>query len=1020
MIKGRKIPLVVWYSIMFVVIATISYSGLFLAGRTLIWEVDGIAQHFPILLEFQKILRGGSQGLFSWSWNLGLGADQLTTFAYYVVGDPFNYLVALIPTAHLEWGYQALILLRLYCVGLAFLAFSRLFHFSRLSQLIGTLTYTFTAYTFYVGMHHPFFLLPMIWFPLLCWAIERVLRGRGWLPLSVMTAIVIMSNFYFAYLLALGSLIYALVRFWSRKRAHAPMRSFGQLFWRLLVAVLLGVGMAGIILVPTLLAMLHATRASFNFANGLWTYPINYYVNLPNRLLTNGGSVQYWITLGLSGISFISMIYTLRHFKRYWVLNWVLIVMTIGILLPSFAAVFNVFSTPSNRWLLLATLVFAYATMELVDHLADLTAADLKWIAGVSFGWLVLLWLVNGFYLNIRKHDLATYFILLALVGLLLAKNSLHLTGRQFNGLLLALVTLNLVNNGLGWLSTNTNANSTEQIRQGTAMKWVKGYLDGAQQGLPRTGAFYRTALVPDYYTMRSAESDVPMVLGTHTVGSYFSVQNADVGRLSQTLGNSEYAMNSPLGTLNGRTTFNNLLGVQYLFAREDQLKGHALPAGYDVVRTKSGEPRVYADQFIYGLSNHTGTVLLKSKDALPLVYTQTRRLNATQFKQLSAVDKEQALLQGVLTSGSARGVQTVSPQKIGQRVAYTVQADDTAVLDSTDKVIIYRNQHATGTSNGLSSALPAKTVKLTAKQRQQLTPATGMTAPSQKLLGLIQANQQLLQRNAQTNVHGLKSMVSDVQGHQIPYQLTIKHPQRYRNTELYLVLDGISYDRSSIQNELLTSQNTTVFTDRPYTKVDTLNDVRDGLKGNLSASGYSLTAQTVDNLVSFNQLGTTNMSDYELRTKAVINLGYSHSARKTIGLNFTSIKGLHFKSARLVAVPFGRRYHQQTRRLQKQGLQHLKVTDNQVTGTTTTTAAASVLTTSIPYSSGWHLQVDGKAVATQVVDQAFVGARLSAGCHVIKLTYQTPGLTVGRWLTVVCALTTLGLASWWGWKKWR
>ena len=1019
MIKGRKIPLAVWYSLMFVLIAAISYSGLFLAGRTLIWEVDGIAQHFPILLTFQEILRGGGQGLFSWSWNLGLGADQLTTFAYYVVGDPFNYLVAFIPRAHLEWGYQALILLRLYFVGLAFLAFSHQFKFSRFSQLIGSLTYTFTAYTFYVGMHHPFFLLPMIWFPLLCWAIERVLRGHSWLPLSVITAVVIMSNFYFAYLLALGSLIYAFVRFWARKREHAEMRSFVQLLWRLAVAALLGVGMAGIILVPTLLAMLHATRASFNFANGLLTYPINYYVNLPNRLLTNGGSVQYWITLGLSGISFISMIYTLRHFKRYWVLNWVLIAMMIGILVPSFAAVFNVFSTPSNRWLLMATLVFAYATMVLVDHITGLTAGDLKWIAGVSFGWLILIWLINGFYLNIRKHDIATYLILLALVGLLLAKRSLNLTSRQFNVLLLGVVTLNLANTGLGWLSTNTNSNSTEQIRRGTAMKWVKGYVDGAQTGLPKNGQFYRTALVPNYYTMRSAESDVPMVLGTHTVGSYFSVQNSYVGQLSQTLGNSEYAMNSPLGTLNGRTTFNNLLGVQYMFAREDQLKGQSLPAGYQVVKMKAGDPKIYPDQFIYGLSNHTGTVLLKSANALPLAYTQTQRLNTTKFNQLSAVDKEQALLQGAVTSDSASGVKTVAPKKTGQEVAYTVQADDTTVLDSTDKVIIYRNQHSTGTSNNLLSKLPDKTVTLTDKQRVSLTPATGMTNPSQRLLKLIQENQQWLAKNAQTNANGLKSMISDVQGHQVPYQLTIKHPKRYRNTEMYLVLDGITYDRSSIKNELKTSQNTNVFTDRPYTKVDYLDDIRDGLKGNLSASGYSLNAQTVDNLVSFNQLGTTNMSDYEPRTKAVINLGNSHSARKTIVLNFTSIRGMHFKSAKLIAVPFGKAYMQQTHRLQQQGLQGLKVTNNQVTGKTRTTKA-SVLTTSIPYSTGWQLQVDGKPVKTQVVNLAFVGARLSAGHHTIKLTYQTPGLTLGRWLTVICGLIVLGLASWQGWRWYR
>ncbi|MGJ3791344.1 YfhO family protein [Lactiplantibacillus argentoratensis] len=1013
----RKIPLVVWYTAMFVVIATITYSGLFLAGRTLIWEVDGIAQHFPILLEFQRILQHHPQQLFSWSWNLGLGADQLTTFSYYVVGDPFNYLVAFVSRAHLEWAYQALILLRLYFVGLAFLGFSRQFKFKRVSQLIGALTYTFTAYTFYVGMHHPFFLLPMIWFPLLCWAIERVLRGRHWLPLSLITAVVILSNFYFAYLLALGGLIYALVRYWSRRRDHLAMRSFGQLFWRLLVAVGLGVMMAGVLLVPSLLAMLTATRASFNFANGLTSYPINYYVNLPNRLLTNGGSVQYWVTLGLSSISFIAIIYTLRHFKRYWVLNWVLVVMMIGILLPQFAAVFNVFSTPSNRWLLMATLVFAYATMAFMDQVTALTAADLKWLAGISGGLLVVIWLINGFYLNIRKHDIATYLILLAFIGILLAKRSLKLTNRQFYVLLLGVVTLNLANNGLGWLSINTNSNSTEQLRQGAAMKWVKNYFDGAQKSLSTTGQFYRTALAPNYYTMRSAESDVPMVLGTHTVGSYFSVQNGYVGAFSQALGNSEYAMNSPLGSLDGRTTMYNLLGVKYLFAREDQLKNQALPAGYEVVKMKTGEPKIFADKFIYGMSNHTGTILLKSKNALPLVYTQRHQISQRQFNQLSAVDREQALLQGAVTTQPVSGVKTVKPTVTGKNVAYTVQADTTNVLDTLDKVIIYRNQHATGASNNVLTKLPADTITLTPEQRESLTPATGLTKPSNRVLNLIAANQKLVQKNQENNANGLTSMVSDVQGHQMPYQLTIQHPKKYRNTELYLMLDGISYRRSSIKHALTTSQNTNVFTARPYTKVDYLNDVRDGLKGNLSASGYSLTAQTTDNLTSFSQLGTTNMSDYEPRTSAVINLGYSKHARKLITLNYTSIRSLHFKSAKLIAVPLGKTYRQRTRQLQASGLKHQQVTNDQITGTTTTNAA-TLLTTSIPYSTGWQLQVDGRTVKTQVVNKGFVGAKLTAGHHRIRLTYHTPGLKIGVWLSFIGGVISILIACWWWIRK--
>ena len=39
---------------------------------------------------------------------------------FYIIGDPFSYLIALFPAAKLELGFQVLILLRLYCVGLPF------------------------------------------------------------------------------------------------------------------------------------------------------------------------------------------------------------------------------------------------------------------------------------------------------------------------------------------------------------------------------------------------------------------------------------------------------------------------------------------------------------------------------------------------------------------------------------------------------------------------------------------------------------------------------------------------------------------------------------------------------------------------------------------------------------------------------------------------------------------------------------------------------------------------------------
>ena len=162
--------------------------------------------------------------------------------------------------------------------------------------------------------------------------------------------------------------------------------------------------------------------------------------------------------------------------------------------------------------------------------------------------------------------------------------------------------------------------------------------------------------------------------------------------------------------------------------------------------------------------------------------------------------------------------------------------------------------------------------------------------------------------------------------------------------------------------------------------------------------------------------MGLDNLSDYEPKSKVLLNLGYSQKNRETIDITFNTTHQVSFKSVKLIAMPFNRSYDQKVHQVQRQGLQNAKVSDDRVTGDLTTNQA-SVLATSIPYSTGWRLTVDGKTTPTQVVNDGFVGAELGAGTHHIKLTYRTPGLRVGALLSAV-GIVCLGLSSLWIW--WR
>lgn len=55
-IARHRWPLWLLYTIAFAVIAAASFGVLALANRTLIWNMDGVNQHYPLMRTFHQIL----------------------------------------------------------------------------------------------------------------------------------------------------------------------------------------------------------------------------------------------------------------------------------------------------------------------------------------------------------------------------------------------------------------------------------------------------------------------------------------------------------------------------------------------------------------------------------------------------------------------------------------------------------------------------------------------------------------------------------------------------------------------------------------------------------------------------------------------------------------------------------------------------------------------------------------------------------------------------------------------------
>ena len=82
--------------------------------------------------------------------------------------------------------------------------------------------------------------------------------------------------------------------------------------------------------------------------------------------------------------------------------------------------------------------------------------------------------------------------------------------------------------------------------------------------------------------------------------------------------------------------------------------------------------------------------------------------------------------------------------------------------------------------------------------------------------------------------------------------------------------------------------------------------------------------------------------------------------------------------------------------------LQNDTKTKGNVIAGSLTMQKSGYLITSIPYDSGFKIQVDGKNVKSEKVNTAFLGCKMKAGEHDIVITYHAPGLAAGKVMSFV------------------
>lgn len=632
------------YTLMFLLMCIAAFLPFFTEGKSFVWGAgieDGLSQHFSALAyygealrEFFRNLLAGHPKLVMWDMSLGYGADILSTLNYYAIGDPLNLLYGFVSPKNTETMYNFMIVLRMYLAGITFIMYARKMKKRSYGTVIGALVYVFSGFCFRLGLRHPFFINPMIYFPLLCLGIEKIYQRERPYVFIFAVCVSAMSNYYFLYMLTIFAVIYAWIRFYKYSEEN-KIKTFFLTILKFGMYYTLGIAMAAVILLPSVIGFLGNGR----YGNGadwksLIVYPGKYYLLFIENFIGYGnmGSNTNAGYLPIVGIVVLFTLFSQRmKHKKY---RAAFIASIIALILPIFGYAFNGFSYANNRWAFALSFIVALLTAEMYPRLFVMSKRQQIGIGAGIIIYTVFCIIVNASGEEILKNKgimaacglIAVFYILLLIFQRLGYDTQKRIVRVSMAILLLISVGVH----GYYRFDPKEYAYTQEFMDQGQA---------------------YRT-LKEDNIRMLSKAND-PSVYRVHAEGYRYKNYGL-INHLNTISGYYSITAKCVTDTIKGYDT----LGMQYAdkYKGVDQRLGLLSLAGVKYI-TVAHNSQVAKDVSSMGdvpygvekLRKKGNITLYKNKYALPFAYAYDSYMTEQQYEQLNGIGKEQAMLAQII-----------------------------------------------------------------------------------------------------------------------------------------------------------------------------------------------------------------------------------------------------------------------------------------------------------------------------------------------------------------------------------
>jgi len=636
-IKGKYL---LKYSFVMAVLFFLTFFWFFAYGKGFVQRGDGYFQHYISLAYYGEYLRRIAENVFirhqfripMWDMDIGYGADILTTLNYYVIGDPLNLLSVFVPKVYTEFLYSGLILFRIWLAGLSFSYFCLSHDNSENATLIGSFCYSLCSYILVGALKHPFFSNPFIYLPLLFVGVDRIYHGKKPHLYIGMVALAGISNFYFFYMMGIFVVLYAVVLY-----CHL----FRKIEWRKMLGWVghfvfysfIGIALSSVILLPAVLGMFGSDRFGLEFY-----LPLLYNYSHYKALIVNftAGMGENYSHLGYSAVGFLAVVVLYLRKGENTLLKVLFPVMTVFLCIPYVGHVFNGFSYRTNRWVFAYSLLVAYIVVKAVPVFFTLSAWEKKRMAVIT-----LLYGILCLCLSHEPDVLAKILLLAICCGVICFLGKYLLEEKKQITVLLMLFSICACFQAFA-LYTPFGENFRKKfIAFG---KCYETLMQISPESLVYEGMGKDSAYRFDksYYVSEKKRKtnwtniNSGMAMERHGVSYYFSVDNPSVSSFLKEMQLNCTSYHRYIG-LDSRNILEMVSSVKYFLAGDKEKT--RLPRQFDKARQ---------------VARKENYVLYEAKKALPVGYTYDSYIPRKVYDNLSAVEKQEALLQGCVLEKSS------------------------------------------------------------------------------------------------------------------------------------------------------------------------------------------------------------------------------------------------------------------------------------------------------------------------------------------------------------------------------